>query len=77
MALAELNDLVGKLPELKAEHERLGKLIDAIEAFAQNGDAVPNMVLARAVWQHDCFLGGWGCALPRWSSPVPAARADS
>jgi hypothetical protein len=39
MALEALNDLVGKLPDLRAEHERLGKLITAIEAFAGNGNA--------------------------------------
>lgn len=34
MAFDSLNDLAAKLPELKAEHERLGKLIEALEAFA-------------------------------------------
>jgi hypothetical protein len=34
MALDSLNELVAKLPELRAEHERLGRLIAAIQAYA-------------------------------------------
>lgn len=41
MGLDALNDLVGKLPELRAEYDRLGKLIDAIETFAQGKGQAP------------------------------------
>lgn len=44
MALQELEGLVEKLPQLRAEHARLGKLIEAIEAFsgeAADADAMP------------------------------------
>jgi hypothetical protein len=62
MALDALNDLVGKLPELKAEHDRLGRLIDAIEAFAQNGAAPPVSAPSvqqggRVVLRPDLFYG--------------------
>jgi len=35
MALEDLkNDIIARLPEMRAEHERLGRLIEAAEAFA-------------------------------------------
>lgn len=63
MALEALNELVGKLSELRAEHERLGRLIEAIEVFAQNGGTPANSSAprtkpgAKVVLRPDQFYG--------------------